>query len=136
MTTTTARVVSVAPDGKMILHAEPLADSTLVAGAEVTVDIKRPRSAKQHRWYWAMLRAVVDATDRWRSAQELHTWIRWRLGLYEPIAVDGETVILEWQSIAFGAMDEARFRWLIENATTEIAMETGIDPDDLMETRT
>ena len=133
---TAARVADTSPDGAMVLNVSPMPDSTPPAvGTDVLVQVRQSRSVRQHRWYWAMLRSVVEATDQWRSEEELHTWCRYRLGLFRPVEVEGERVVLEWVSTSWPAMSQERFAWFVEQATVEIAMETGIDVDALMEGR-
>ena len=101
------------------------------AGADILVQIRQPRNVKHHRMYWSVLAAVVDATDRWPSSKALHRWLKWRLQMYQPVAVQKELVVLEWESTDFASMGQAEFKTFFDKALNAIHAETGIDPDAL-----
>ncbi len=99
-------------------------------GETIIASIRRARSVSHHRLYWGMLGAVVDATGRWKSKDELHRWVKFRLDLYDAAEFDGK-IFLEWKSTDFTNMDQSEFKEFFDLAIAEIAMETGIDPVDL-----
>lgn len=127
-----ARVHQEHPTSGILLHVPRAADSTLPKkGTDVLVQIRQPRNIKHHRMYWAMVGAVVDATDRWPSSESLHRWIKWRLDMYRPVAVHDNLVILEWDATDFASMGQAEFKGFFDRAMTLIHDETGIEPESL-----
>ena len=120
-------------------------DRTLIAVANAPkldrdkpflVRIRRPRNPKHHRMYWGMVKSVVDATDRWRTPEHLHRWIKWQLGLYRLTRVDHGKAVVEWDSTDWMSMDQDRFADYFERAVVAICFETGIDPLDIERERT
>ena len=133
MTWRVGRVIERGTDGAGVVRldapvegAEPLPEK----GRTVMVDVRLARSPQQHRLYWALLRATVEATGAWATADALHTWVKLRLGLWDPLWV-GDRAAVVWHSTDFSAMDQQRFRRFFDDAMAEIALETGIDPETL-----
>lgn len=51
-------------------HAEEFIDA-LPDDKEVLVSIRRPRSIKHHKFFFAKLRAIIEATGRWQTEDDL-----------------------------------------------------------------
>lgn len=126
-----ARVDRVNPDGSGMVHVEGDPDQAWPkVGEPFLVRVRRSRSAKHHRLYWAMLKNVVDATDNWPTAEAVHKWLKYKLGLYTVIAVEKEKVVIEWDKTDFIAMSQDEFRRFFDKAVAALCIETGIDPVD------
>lgn len=99
--------------GGALWAAEPKAGgvlSKIPQGSTVTVRVIRSRSARQNAMYWRVLERVVEATERWRTPEELHVVIKIALGLVDIVhLIDGRRVLVP-QSTSFEAMtqDEAQ----------------------------
>src|SRR6476659_7800903 len=59
-------------------------------GREVLVTIRRPRLIRHHRLLWALLKKVVENTDRWESEKSLLDSLKLATGLFEArVAING-----------------------------------------------
>jgi hypothetical protein len=97
-------------------------------------EITEPRSLPSHRYYWAALQAVCEATGKWPNAEALHRAMKLHLGIIETLAsVQGEPIILPG-STAFRALDESQFRQYADSAFTLISTHIcpGLTVDDLL----
>ena len=104
----------------------------LPEGREILILIRRVRSAKHHRWYFALLDKVVKATDRWRSVDDLLDALKFELGLTEMRSDLFGNRYRAPKSVSWVKMSEDEFRPFAERSIEAIAMATGIDPTDLM----
>lgn len=80
-------------------------------GELVTIEIKRPRNARFHRKYWALVTLVWENsdTDRYPSAEDLHSAIKIAAGLRTRIELPDGTVGFIPGSIAFHKMTQDDF---------------------------
>jgi len=101
---------------------------------EVLVTLRRARNPKFHRWFFALLRKVIENTDkRWNTEEQLLYSLKIATGHCEPvIALTGEMMLYP-KSINFGAMDEIKFKAFVGRCLDEIHLNIGIDPDLLMD---
>ena len=123
--------------GGALVPADYIADdvmSTIPEGGELVVTLRRARNPRFHRWFFALLRKVIDNTDgRWASEEQLLYALKMATGHCEPApALTGE-VLLHPKSINFAAMDELKFKTFVARCLDEIHLNLGIDPDLLME---
>lgn len=129
---TKARVLKHHSDGSATYRIAPLVSGKHPAPETmVLVKIRQPRNIRHHNLYWSLLAVVVHATGRWPTVDACHTWMKWRLNMYRPVAVADGEVVLEWQSTDFAAMDQVRFNAFFKDAIYAISLETGIDPEAL-----
>jgi hypothetical protein len=105
---------------------------TLPQTREFLVSIRRVRSPEHHRWFFALLRKVVQATGQWKSEEELLDALKFELGHTETRKDMFGKAYQAPKSIAFTKMDQDEFRSFAERAIEAIALATGIDPDELM----
>ncbi len=102
---------------------------------EVLVTIRRPRSPQHHRWFFAMLRLVIENTeDRWHSEETLLDDLKLAVGHVEKRinALTGEMVFRP-KSISFASMGQDPFQRFVKRCTYVIHRSTGIDPELLMQ---
>jgi len=123
--------------GGALVPADFNADDTIHGipeGAEVLVGIRQPRNPKHHRWFFALLRKVIDNTDgRWKNEEELLFALKMATGHCEPSpALTGEVVLFP-KSISFASMGELAFKTFVARCLDEIHLNLGIDPDLLMD---
>lgn len=104
-----------------------------VEGDEVVIRIRKPRNPRHHRLYWALLRAVVEATGlKWPNERLLHNWLLIQTGRYTASEIINGRLTIELDSIDFMAMDQAEFADFYDLAVECIALETGLDPERLL----
>lgn len=87
--------------------------SSIRDGREVMISARRPRNPKFHRLAFALLRLVVENTDRWSDEADLLQDLKLATGHVEKrvSALTGE-VYAAPRSISFASMDEDKFkRW-------------------------
>lgn len=114
-------------------HADDII-SEIPEGGEVMVTVRRARNPKFHRWFFALLRKVIENTDKkWRNEEELLYALKIATGHCEPSASLEGYVLLQPKSINFGAMDELKFKSFVGRCLDEIHLNLGIDPDLLMD---
>ena len=116
-----AELKRIEADGSALLLVEGDAEQGWPKpGEPFIVRVRKARSAKHHRLYWSMLRNVVEATETWETATELHKWLKYKLGLYTVIAIEKEKVIIEWDSTDFIAMSQDEFRRFFDKTVAAI----------------
>jgi hypothetical protein len=102
-------------------------------GAEFDLVLRTKRSIPQHRAYWQALTRAVDATGRWESREALHTALKVRMGLVEPLmGLDGEIICMIPHSTAFAAMDQREFREYFDRAMAVLSEAVGFDVLDFL----
>lgn len=105
----------------------------LPEGKEVHVTWRRVRNVSHHRFFFAMLRKVCEATGKWNDEEDLLDAIKLATGhTHKIMTLNGEMLVLP-KSISFANMDESAFTRFKERAMYVIAEATGIDPVTLME---
>ena len=86
------------------------------------------RTLPLHRVYWQALTRAVEATGRWQSREALHTSLKVRMGLVEPLyGLKGEVIGMIPHSTAFGAMDQGEFRAYFDKAMAALSDAVGYD---------
>lgn len=102
-------------------------------GKEVVITIRRPRSPPHHRWFFALLRRVCEATGRWHDEDELLDAVKLATGHVRRVQrMDGDVILMP-RSINFASMPEGPFTRFRKRALWVIGQATGIDPEALME---
>src|SRR5262252_4072642 len=100
--------------------------------ATVAVRIDRRRSAAQNCLYWSVLEQVVAATDRWRTAEELHVALKVATGHVDVVRlIDGRRVLVP-ESTAFDAMSQDEAQAFYDAAFRVIAEDLGLPLEDLL----
>jgi len=89
---------------------------------------RNKRTLPLHRAYWQALTKAVEATGRWQSREALHTSLKVKMGLVEPLyGLKGEVIGMIPHSTAFGAMDQGEFRIYFDKAMAELSEAVGYD---------
>jgi len=90
-----------------------------------------PRSKRTlplHRSYWMALTRAVEATGRWESREALHTAMKVKMGLVEPLfGLDGKVIGMVPHSTAFAAMDQTAFKAYFDKSMAALADAVGYD---------
>lgn len=123
--------------GNALRPADFAADEFMAAipdGKEVTVIVRRPRSAIHHRWFFALLRKVCENTGLWASEEELLSALKLATGHCDrQMTLDG-SVYLVPKSIAFSSLSEDEFNIFKERCLHLLATKVlGCDPATLLE---
>lgn len=103
-------------------------------GAEVLVTVRRPRSIDHHRRLFALLKVVVQQSDRWADEIVLLEDLKLATGLFETrvSALTGMPYPVP-ASISFASMDQTRFSAWYEKATQVLSQHLGCDVESLLE---
>jgi len=89
---------------------------------------RNKRTMPIHKTYWAALTRAVEATGRWQSREALHTSLKVRMGLVEPLyGLKGEVIGMIPHSTAFGAMGQVEFRAYFDKAMAALSEAVGYD---------
>ena len=102
-------LVPLAPTDSNGLDAYP-------AHKPLKVKITQPRSLQQHRLYWSMLDLVAENLDQDVTGNDLHEWMKLKLGLCNAVRQRNGDTVMVTQSIAFDKMDQAEFRRFFDRA--------------------
>ena len=103
-------------------------------GKDLTVEIKRSRSLRQNKFFWALLRKVVENHAEYFTAEQLMLWLKVRLGYVDEVKFhDGGTFFVA-KSTSFNAMGQDEFRKFFDQVLTLIATEVivGINKIELV----
>lgn len=122
--------------GNTLVPADMHADeflSSLKDGREVIVTARKARNPLHHRWFFALLRKVVENTDDWQSEDELLDAVKLATGHVERrVTLDGGAYLAP-KSISFAAMAQDKFKAFADRAVYLLATRVlGCSPDDLM----
>ena len=97
-------------------------------GTEFDLVARTKRSWPQLRTYWRTLGNVVEATGKWQSPEALHTALKVKLGLVEPIFdMRGNVMGMQAESAALDKMDHKTFCAYFDRAATELSAAVGYD---------
>ena len=100
----------------------------LAEGSEVEITVKQHRSNPRLRFYWMVLGAVVDATGRWHSKEDLSDALKMACGVTELRHPLKGAPYLVPDSVAFSRMKEADFAAYMDRAFAALAERIGCDP--------
>ena len=103
-------------------------------GKDLSVTISRPRSSKQHRFFWALIQKICENHDTYRRPEQLLLWLKIRLGYVEEVRFHDEKVWWVAKSISFNAMDQEEFRKFFHAALDVIVAEIipGLNTSELI----
>lgn len=110
------------PSERTPKYVDPRAITDEPREGYVEITVKKRRSSQQNRRYWAILRAVVDATECLPSAAHLHDAIKVDLGYTTPVYRMDGSVFFVPNSCAFDRMDQDEFNHFKDRAMALIAM--------------
>lgn len=123
--------------GNTLVAADFAADEFMAGipnGREVIVSVRRPRSPQHHRWFFALLRKVVDNSEQWQSEEDLLDDLKIATGHAERRVniLTGEVQLCA-KSINFASMPEDPFARFKSRCLYVLGRVLGIDPVTLME---
>lgn len=107
----------------------------LTVGEAVLCKVTKPRNAKFHRKFFALLKVGFDNQERYDDFEAFRTEVTIRSGFWrEHRHLDGQ-ISISAKSIAFHAMDDLEFGKLYGRAIDVIIQYfmDGTDPDDLQQ---
>jgi hypothetical protein len=104
-------------------------------GREVVVSVRLARSPQHHRWFFSLLRKVVDNTDNlWGDEDDLLDDLKFAVGhVRRRVNLLTGEVYMVAKSINFSSMGEDKFRRFRDRCLFVIQRSTGIDPVELMQ---
>jgi len=93
-------------------------------GEQLRADIRKPRSLRTLRRYWALVRLTYENCEQFKSEQQVHQYLKIRAGHCTPIVSKstGE-VFLVPDSISYDRLDETEFRAVWERVVQVVADE-------------
>lgn len=102
-------------------------------GERVLVTIRRPRSISNHRLLFALLRRVVENSDRWADEEVLLDDLKLATGLFQTrvSGINGMPYPVP-ASISFAAMDQVRFHDWFAKAVSKLAEVLGVTEAELL----
>ncbi|HYE38258.1 hypothetical protein [Methylocaldum sp.] len=90
--------------------------SKLPVGKPLAVRVTRARSVPQLRLYWSMLGLVAENLDQPITDDDLHEWVKGKLGYAAPVKQRNGEVVNVTRSIAFDKMDQQSFQAFFDKA--------------------
>jgi len=111
---------------ELAMDADKFADVPF--GKRIKVSVSFPRNRKRDGLYWAVLREVCRATDRWPSDKHLHEDLLITLGFWVKVVSLAGEVRLMRDSTAHDKMTDPEFAAYFNRAMALLAQEIGYDP--------
>ncbi len=94
--------------------------NSLEIGQEISFEykVKRQRSYQYHKLYFAMLKAVLNNQQHYKTIDNLHDVVKLKSGHFTTIVTHkGETLYVP-KSISFDKMDSLQFEFFMREAKT------------------
>ncbi len=106
----------------------------IAEGKEVILSCRQPRSPQHHRWFFAMLRKVVENTDgKWGDEEDLLDDLKRAVGhVRRSFSILTGEERIEARSINFASMGELAFRRFKKRCVFVLTAALGWDPEALM----
>jgi Protein of unknown function (DUF1367) len=101
---------------------------------ELMVTLTRPRSSRQHRFFWALLQKVCENSEGYQKPEQLLVWLKVKLGYVKEVKFHDGDVWWETQSISFNSMGQDEFRKFFDAAIDCIISDVipGLGRDNLL----
>jgi hypothetical protein len=97
-------------------------------GKRLKISVSLPRNRKRDGLYWAVLREVCLATDRWPTSHHLHEDLLITLGYWIKVVTLSGEIRLMRDSTAHDKMSDDEFAAYFNRAMAKLAEELGYDP--------
>lgn len=102
-------------------------------GREVVVTVRRARSPAHHRWFFGLLRKVVDNSEHWSDEDECLEDVKIMTGhVVKRVNLMTGEIVLATKSINFASMPQDPFNRFVKRACFVLGKLLGIDPEELM----
>lgn len=101
-------------------------------GERIRVDVRTGRSPSKLRFYFQLLKKLVDATGCAQSKEALHQVVKLETGHTNPVRLPSGMTVLVPSSVAFDKMTEAAFDEFLERAIEWIGTNFQLTPEQLM----
>lgn len=108
--------------------------SKIKLGAEVQVDIRRPRNTRHHRKLWALANIVADNQEHYETPEQVVAALKAATGHCDWFPMkDGEHMVAIPKSIAFHKMDQTEFETFYDRCIQVVAKHflPGVESDAL-----
>ena len=93
------------------------------AGVEFAAQLSRPRSLRQHRFFWALLSKVIENHPHYTRPEQLLLWLKTKLGYVDEVVSHEGGVLMRVSSISFDSMDQDKFKQFFNAAVDVILIE-------------
>ena len=124
-------------DGNRLAPCDEKAEAVLSRiknGAELRIEITRPRNIRHHRKFYALVNLVFQNQESYKTVDHLVAALKAAVNHCDVIqGADDSTLILAPKSISFGSMDQTAFDEFYDRCIDVIAKSflSGVDEDDL-----
>lgn len=108
--------------------------SKIKFGADVQVEIKRPRNILHHRKFWALANLVADNQEHYETAEQVVAALKAATGHCDWFPMKyGEHMVAIPKSIAFHKMDQTEFEAFYDRCIQVVAKHflPGVESDAL-----
>ena len=92
-------------------------------GSEVSAEIVKPRSGRQHRLFMALLRVVFENQEFYETFDAMRFAVMVRLGRVEKVVMHNGEVHIQPGSVAYDAMDGAEFSAVMNDTVALVCSE-------------
>jgi hypothetical protein len=115
--------------------ADEEALSEFAEGRDLSCTLTRPRSTRQHRFFWAILQKICHNHEVYNRPEKLLLWIKIRLGYVEEVRFHGDQTWWVAKSTSFNAMGQDEFRKFFDATLDCIVTEVipGLDAKHLIQ---
>jgi len=96
-----------------------------------TCEIKKARNLLHHRKFFAILKVVVENSEKWNNTEALLTALKIHLGYTNIVTMFDGSEVLQAGSIRFEVMDQDQFNKFYEASVKLLADELGVSVQEL-----
>lgn len=112
--------IGVRDEGTFKISGRTAHDQETIDGIPIGKDFRCvvtfPRSLRQNRFYWALLGKVVENSDHYERSENLHLWLKVKLGQIDYVKFHDGHVLTQVSSTAFHSMDHVAFTEFLQSA--------------------
>jgi hypothetical protein len=124
--------------GSTLIPSSPADEELLTQlreGSQYSIKLKKDRSGRHHRFFWGILKTVVENHEEYSKPDQLLLWLKIRLGYVEQVQFHDEKIWWVARSTSFAAMDQIEFKQFFDASLDLIVSEVikGMGKKELIE---
>lgn len=124
-------------EGSKLIPCAAVDESALLAfpdGKDLSVTIKRPRSYRQHKFFFALLQKICENHEFYKTPEQLLIFLKVRLGYVEEVKFHNDQMWWATKSISFTTMGQDEFQKFFNASLDVIVSEIvpNLDRNDVL----
>jgi hypothetical protein len=99
----------------------------------ITFEARQNRNPKHLNLYWKIVNRVAENDPELTDPQDLHDWIKIRLGMFKEFKDWDGRILVRAKSISVEAMDQIHFKNFYDRAMWLLSERIGMSPEELLD---